>query len=72
MKITKKRNYSLKSKITISSFLVLTISIILLAIMSLNIINKKFENQVKEDGMSLVEEITSEIQNNNNIMKQTR
>lgn len=70
MKITKKRNYSLKSKITISSFLVLTISIILLAIMSFNIINKKFENQVKEDGISLVEEIASEIQSNNTIMEQ--
>lgn len=64
------KNHSLKSKIALSALLVLMISTILLAFISLTIINKKFENQVKEDGMSLVEEITTEVQNNNSIMKQ--
>ncbi|WP_242873050.1 methyl-accepting chemotaxis protein [Clostridium magnum] len=64
------RNRSLKLKITLSALLVLMISTLLLAIISLTIINKKFENQVKEDGMSLVEEISTEVENNNLIVKQ--
>lgn len=64
------KNPSLKFKITISSLLVLIISTIIFAAVSLYIINNKFESQVKEDGISLVDEITAEIENNNLMIKQ--
>lgn len=67
--IIKNKN-SLKFRITVSSLLVVLLSTIILAVVSYNVISKKFLNQVKEDGMLLTEEISAEMQTNNAILNQ--
>lgn len=69
-KDNKPKSSSLKFKITISSVIVLLVVTVILAFVSFNITSKKLQNQIKEDGISLVEEISSEIQTNNAIIKQ--
>ncbi|WP_246615561.1 methyl-accepting chemotaxis protein [Clostridium thailandense] len=61
---------SLKFKITISSLVIVLLSTLLLAVISYNVISQKLQNQLKEDGMNLVEEISSEISTNNNVLNQ--
>nr|WP_246517030.1 methyl-accepting chemotaxis protein [Clostridium aciditolerans] len=67
--IIKSKN-SLKFRITVSSLLVVLLSTIILAVVSYNVISKKFQNQVKEDGMLLTEEISAEMQTNHTILNQ--
>lgn len=67
--IIKNKN-SLKFRITVSSLLVVLLSTIILAVVSYNVISKKFLSQVKEDGMLLTEEISAEMQTNNAILNQ--
>lgn len=67
--IVKTKN-SLKFRITVSALLVVLLSTIVLAVVSYNVISKKFQNQVKEDGMILTEEISAEIQNNSSTLNQ--
>ncbi|MBI6871470.1 HAMP domain-containing protein [Clostridium aciditolerans] len=65
-----KSKNSLKFRITVSSLLVVLLSTIILAVVSYNVISKKFQNQVKEDGMLLTEEISAEMQTNHTILNQ--
>ncbi|WP_027624001.1 methyl-accepting chemotaxis protein [Clostridium lundense] len=60
---------SLKTKITLSALLVLLISIVLLVTVAYNVVSKKMAEQLKHQGINLVEQMESEIQNQDKIMK---
>ncbi|WP_129598169.1 methyl-accepting chemotaxis protein [Anaerophilus nitritogenes] len=59
----KKRNISIKFKIASLSLSILFIVVFIMTSVSLHIVNKEMENQLKVDGMLLSEKIANEIEN---------
>ncbi|MBC2396291.1 methyl-accepting chemotaxis protein [Clostridium tetanomorphum] len=60
---------SLRVKISLSALMVLLVSIVLLATIAYNVVSKKMKEQVKQEGVSLIEQIESEVQDKDKIMK---
>ncbi|SHJ82506.1 methyl-accepting chemotaxis protein [Tepidibacter formicigenes] len=61
---------SIKFKITAISLVVLFLTITTLSVLSIQSVNKSIKNQMKEDGMALVEEIVSQLENSNLAIEQ--
>ncbi len=69
-KVNNNKKYSLKLKITVSVVSVLLIAIAILAVMSFYVTGKKLKSEIQQQGISLVTEITSEIETNNAMSNQ--
>ncbi|WPC39453.1 methyl-accepting chemotaxis protein [Clostridium sp. JS66] len=65
----KSNTKTLKFKVTLNSILVVFLVTVVLAIVSYSIISKRLDAQIKTDGNNFVDEVVSEIQTNNSVLK---